>query len=106
MPPPVCVAAANAIAYSEPMGAARKILDEALALPAEERAALVDALTASLQPVDARLTDVGNDAHAALRYARAVAVLKADRAHEERIDQIIDARARAAGPGRSLRRRS
>lgn len=34
------------------MGAARKILDDALALPAEERAALVDALSASLEPVD------------------------------------------------------
>lgn len=33
------------------MGAARKVLDEALALPAEERAALVDALTESLEPV-------------------------------------------------------
>ncbi len=34
------------------MGAARKILDEALALPAEERAALVDALSASLEPAE------------------------------------------------------
>jgi putative addiction module component (TIGR02574 family) len=34
------------------MGAARKILDGALALPAEARAALVDALSASLEPVD------------------------------------------------------
>lgn len=34
------------------MGAARKLLDEALALPAEERAALVDALSESLEPID------------------------------------------------------
>ena len=34
------------------MGAARKVLDDALALPAEERAALVDALTESLEPVN------------------------------------------------------
>jgi putative addiction module component (TIGR02574 family) len=33
------------------MGAATKILDEALALPAEERAALVAALNESLEPV-------------------------------------------------------
>jgi putative addiction module component (TIGR02574 family) len=33
------------------MGAARKLLDEALALSAEERAALVEALSESLEPV-------------------------------------------------------
>jgi len=33
------------------MGGARKVLHDALALPAEERAALVDALTESLEPV-------------------------------------------------------
>jgi len=34
------------------MGAARKILDEALALPPEEREALVDALSESLEPIE------------------------------------------------------
>ncbi len=33
------------------MGAARKLLDEALALPADEREALIEALSESLQPV-------------------------------------------------------
>ena len=46
------VAAANVIAYNEVLGAARKILDDALALPPEERAALVDALSESLEPVN------------------------------------------------------
>lgn len=34
------------------MGAARKLLDEALALPPDERAALVDALSESLEPIE------------------------------------------------------
>lgn len=53
---------------------------------------------------DILLPDIGSDAHAALRYARAVAVLPTDRAHEERIDQLIATRAGGAGRGRSLRR--
>lgn len=46
------VARAGSIAYIRRVGAALEILDEALALPPEERAALVDALSASLEPVE------------------------------------------------------
>lgn len=63
------------------VGAARKLLDEALALPAEDRAALVDALSASLEPVE--LTD---EVHAEIR--RRIEAIEAGQASVVSWDEV------------------